>query len=570
MGSIFTSVAVLLLIIASSFSFIGVAGQGHVQAPIIQRSTVSWSPPPFNHSAGIMLSIIYAENVRAYALGVKVSLPTGVYNSSGGSYVIDCIPITTTQGEVSLPINVRLDNPSLGKLTLEVNETWYLDVSNVSETYNASENLSLTYLGDPVVNFSQTGQSITIEDTGTAPLYNLTISSLVLNESVPYLGVGKLYNFSLGSPEVLNVSGYIDIELYLSAVTPYGKTESWTEGVHFYLPREEEITPSVSTNVSLVSSVYYLLPGYNLIRVNLTTNESTNNMTLVLSSYNSLVTPNHIQVRGNSSYLITLLTTSSIAVLQVEVYYHGREIYSDNFSWIVSTPSLIDSPFRAEATYSNGTVKVQVAPSGNLQYNVTLVYGGKVIHQGTPPFHVSFPYNGNRDVYMSYQVEGSEYNITIPVQGAPSFPSFPNLSVISVEKELVSTSEVVLLVAIFNSGNSSAYDVTISSYSPEQGAPSPLETQSQISPNQTVLVPVYVYGNSYYYNITVKIYYSSQGKPQEITRNVVVDVPSKPTPVGEVISVLSVSYDGIPLLFLVPVIILVLLILLPRRNKSNG
>ncbi|WP_218185320.1 hypothetical protein, partial [Sulfuracidifex metallicus] len=74
-------------------------------------------------------------------------------------------------------------------------------------------------------------------------------------------------------------------------------------------------------------------------------------------------------------------------------------------------------------------------------------------------------------------------------------------------------------------------------------------------------------GNSYFYNITVKIFYSSQGKPQVITKNIVLNVPSKPTPVGEIISALSISYDGVPLLFIVRIAIFFMFILLPRKKN---
>jgi hypothetical protein len=94
-----------------------------------------------------------------------------------------------------------------------------------------------------------------------------------------------------------------------------------------------------------------------------------------------------------------------------------------------------------------------------------------------------------------------------------------------------------------------------------------VEVESQILPNETVFIPVYIYGNSYFYNITIKIFYSSQGKPQVITKDIVLSVPSKLTPAGEIISALSISYDGVSLLFIIPIAVFFMVILLPHKKN---
>lgn len=481
---------------------------------------------------------------------MELSLPEGIYNSTGGREVIRCVPVTTTQGNVEVNFTLNIGNVTSKVLNFEENQSWFLDYNNVSMIYNVSENLTLSYLGDPVPFVTFRNQSLILENLGTAPLYNFTVVSQDIDRTIHYLGSGE--NYSIEVPQSLP-----EYNVMFSVDTPYNQLKEWN--VSYIVP----LNLGVRVTASPVSSVYSLLPGYNLVRLNVTSS-SPANMTVIISSSNAYVTPNYIQVRGSSVIPLTVLATGSISIIHVSVKTLGRQVYSSNFSWIVSQPSQFDIPFKVYSEVVGNEVVTSV--SGSFKTNVSLYYQGMLVHEGVPPYNVSIPFNGNGNVTVTYQVNGSVYSVSFPIHNLPKVVSFPFLKVISIEKQVVTSDEVVLLVGIYNYGNSSAYDVDVVGNSPEQSSPSAVEVESQIQPNETVFVPVYIYGNSYFYNITIKIFYSSQAKPQVITKDVIVDVPSKPTPVGEVISVLSVSYHGIPILFVVPVAIFIAIILFPRKK----
>ncbi len=542
-------VIVLLSVFVSPVFNAGSSVNSSSSTPIIQISKVSWYSPPFNDTAKVLLTIIYAENVRAYALRVEVSLPEGIYNSTGGNYVVKCVPVTTTQGNIEMNFTVHIGNVTSKVLELEENQFWFLD-DNVSMVYNVSVEANLTYLGDPVPFVTFRNQTLTLEDVGTAPLYNITVVSQGIYSFIPYLNVGS--NYSINVPR-----SHPDYNVMFSAETPYHEVRTWNESFSVPLKLNVELTASP------VSSLYSLLPGYNLVLLKLTSN-SLENMTVLISSSDAFVTPDYVQVKGNSTIPLILLTTGSISTIQVSVQSLGRQVYSSNFSWIVSQPSQYDVPFKVYSKVVGNEVYTSV--HGSFLTNVSLCYGGVLVHKGVPPFNTSFPFDGDDNVTIAYQVNGSVYRTSFPIQDIPNLVSFPFLKIITIQKQVVSSDEIVLLVGIYNYGNSSAYDVDVVGSSPEQSSPSAVEVESQIQPNETVFVPVYIYGSSDLYNVTVKIFYSSQGKPQVITKDVVINVPSKPTPVGEVISVLSVSYDGIPILFVVPMAILLAILLFPRKK----
>jgi len=544
------SILLVMIFLSMMFTPILHSNNSSRDIPIIQISKLSWNPSPFNRTAGIQLSIIYAENVRAYAVGIEISLPNGIHNSTGGTEIFKCIPITSTQGDINVNFTVNIGNVSSRTLLFEENQSWFLD-NNVSMIYNVSDNLTLTYLGDPVPYVTLRNQTLVIENLGTAPLYNITLQSRNLDYKIPYLSEGRNYSINLDL-------SYPEYNFMFSVITPYHQLRSWNES--FTLPLKFNVKVTAST----MSSLYNLLPGYNLIKLHITSNPF-ENMTVIISSSDAFVSPNYVQVRGNSTVIINVLPIGSISSIQVDVDYLGRQVYSSNFTWIVSQASQFNVPFKVNSKVVGNEVETSVY--GSFATNVSLYYHDLLIHYGVPPFNVSFPFRGSGNVTLIYQVNSSMYRVNFPIQDVPPTVSFPLLKVIDIQKQVVSSNEIVLLVGIYNNGNSSAYDVDVVGSSLEQSSPSPVEVESQIQPNETVFIPVYIYGNSYFYNITIKIFYSSQGKPQVITKDIMLSVPSKPTPAGEIISALSISYDGIPLLFIIPIAVFFMVILLPRKKN---
>lgn len=313
----------------------------------ILNTNVILSEGPNSNGVSFQLSLIYTGPVDIQSYSVELLLPKGITNVTGGNTIYYFGGLLQPESEVFIPINININNVSLGSYSIPVKIVWNAiegEGSVVSIVQYLS--FSLTLLGSsniqvvPSVSLLYAGTvnniSLNIRNTGNGNIYNLSITPLtsvsILN-TLPKIPLLKP-NQSVSVPLEIYVpssleGGSIQLSITIDYLNSIYQQSQYQGQIGFYVT---QIAPSNPIIVSLNET--QIIPGEfngdDIILVN-TLNETLHNISVILTSplYLNTTLFNIPTLKPNSQYNIpiTLLSQNSgIYSISVSITFYQENI----------------------------------------------------------------------------------------------------------------------------------------------------------------------------------------------------------------------------------------------------
>ncbi|TRM97445.1 hypothetical protein DJ527_11955 [Sulfolobus sp. F1] len=297
----------------------------------ILNPNIILSEGPNSKGVTFQLSLIYTGPVNIESYSVELLLPKGITNVTGGSAIYFFGGLLQPESEVSIPINININNVSLGSYSIPVKIVWNAiegEGSVVSITQYSS--FSLTLLGTSNIQvvpsssllYAGTVNNITlnIRNTGNGNIYNLSImpsTSVSILNTLPKISLLKP-NQTVDIPLQIYVpsslqGGSIQLSITIDYLNSIYQQSQYQEQIGFYVTQIVPSNPIIaSVNETLI------IPGESnsddIVLVN-TLNETLYNISVILTSplYINATLFNIPALKPNSLYFIpiTLLSQDS-------------------------------------------------------------------------------------------------------------------------------------------------------------------------------------------------------------------------------------------------------------------
>ena len=576
------TVLALLILSALTYSLITSASTPLVSYLVFP----SWiSPPNLQGQGTIGLTVVYATAANARVLAVKLTvlLPPGVTNSTGGSSVA---ALFTTQMPIYYAFNVSVRGNLTSPLVFRVLLTFYVYYDNETVVEEGQANFTLPYYGTvgatltsnaTFVRFGFNEIPLTVYNNGTAELLNVTLEVDGQNVSVQRLAPHSNFTtvVTVYVPPSNALRFYLPVKL--TYWTPY-----YTEGSDYKtlsLVVLENYSPVRVTYYDFLSpNPHYLDVGENYIEFNIT---------------------NYLGLTVNSSWLLVLQNGSV-----VEAYFLTGWKPSQNVTVFLKINASGPQDIGFEL-YSNGklynltSLRIPIIYSPRLSLNLSAI-GGRELLEITNELSVDVTdlavtgpgINATFSVIRPSETVTVELNLTTSALIHVKYRAMnvtlteervvqlkcPNLVVYYYAFRTTDPHVLFLTVGVINEGNGTAYNayllLNLNSTSAQLN-PYVIHIGT-LQPDQAFYQAVGLYMGSPLPKIVVipaQIVYNVGEKLVIKNYTIVVDVYSiynyNRNPVVLFLEYLGYSVYGIPLLFIIAIVIFIIVLVIPRRRKQR-
>jgi|GEM_PF-1856758 len=570
----------------------------------------SWAVPPNTQGCGIINIRIFftapSFEAEPFALKLVISLPKGVYNSSGGSYIINYFPIAY-QNYISYNFTVTISSSfHLGsKLNFQGTLTWFLSLSNGSILQQVTPiKFSLPYLGEigvkvisntSFIHIGLNDVTITIVNEGKSPMKNV---HLYADGQTIYIPIIQS-DYTLNLPILILPDNQFQYKLpiFLTYYTPYNTLEHYNTTLNFIILYNTS-SPLLKYYNLLSSNPNYLEPGpnYLILYLNNSLGIPFNSSWLLISKDNNVINSFFIQNWSTSRLIKIFLpinitnSTTNLVRLNLILLTNNQTTYNlSSFSIpVLNTPRLsfniisknnityLEIINNLNITINNVNVTFKDLYN-NLEYNYTV---SEIGAKGSFLLKLYHTVNESRE-YLVY-VKFRAYNFTITECSGINI----NTANLTYTANLILTNYNVflsnkpnmlyLLIGIKNIGTEPAVDsyLLLYSYNPP-GYVSPIALKlGTVKPGEMVFESVAIYiGNPLPKTLYICLELVYNNSINFYEQNYTLQIPintlyHRYNPlVYYLISPFEYNIDGIPLIFIVIIIMLVIVILFPRIKK---
>jgi hypothetical protein len=564
----------------------------------------SWVVPPNTQGCGIINIRIFfttpSLEAKLFALKLVISLPEGVYNSSGGSCIINYFPISS-QTYISYNFNVIINSSFyLGsKLNFQGTLIWFLSLFNGSILQQVTPiNFSLPYFGEigvkvisntPFIHIGLNDVPITIVNEGKSPMKNVYLYADGQTIYIPII----LSEYTLNLPILILPDHQFQYKLpiFLTYYTPYYTLEHYNTTLKFIILYNTS-SPLLKYYNLLSSNPYYLEPGpnYLILYLNNSLGIPFNSSWLLISKDNNTINSFFIQnwssgrvikiflpinitnsttnlVRLNLILLTNNQTTYDLCSLSIPVLNTSRLSFNIISKNNVTYLEIINN---LNITINNVNITFKDLDN-NLEYNYTVSEIG-----AKSSFLLKLYHTVNESKEYLVYVKFRAYNFII-TECSGINTNTANLILANYNIYLSNNPNMIyLLIQIKNIGKEPAVDSYLLLYSNNPAVYiSPITLQlGTVNPEEMVFESVAIYlGNPLPKTFDIYLEFVYNDGMNSTEQNYTLQIPLYTLIHHDnpflffVISSFEYNIDGIPLIFIVIIIMLVAVILFPRIKK---
>lgn len=560
----------------------------------------SWVVPPNTQDCGIInIRIFFTTSsleAKLFALKLVISLPEGVYNSSGGSYIINYFPISY-QTYISYNFTVIINSSfNLGsKLNFQGNLIWFFSLPNGSILQQVTPiNFSLPYLGEigvrvisntSFVHIGLNNVPITIVNEGKSPIKNVYLYADGQTIYIPVI----LSEYTLNLPILILPDHQFEYKLPISLTyyTPYDTLEHYSTTLNFIILYNTTSSPLLKYYNLLSPNPYYLEPGpnYLILYLNNSLGIPFNSSWLLISKDNTTIAAFFLQNWSPGKVIKIFLplnvTNSTTNLVRLNLILltnnHTYNLYSFSIP-VVNLPRLsfnvmstnnvtyLEIINNLNTTINNVNITLKDLDN-NLEYNYTV---GEIGAKSSFLLKIN-----ESEEYLVY-VKFRAYNFII-TESSGINASTANLILANYSTYFSNNPNLIyLLIQIKNIGKEPAVDTYLLLYStnPTVYIP-PITVQlGTVNPEEMVFEPVTIYlGNPVPKTLDIHLELVYNNGMNFTEQNYMLQIPINTlyyhynTFLFYVITAFEYNIDGIPLIFIVIMIILAAVILIPRIKK---
>lgn len=581
----------------------------------------SWAVPPNTQGYGIInIRIFYATSTlqaNLFALKLVISLPEGVYNSSGGSYIINYFPITyPTYISYNFSVIINSSVSPGSNLNFQATLIWFLSSYNGSVLQQVTPiNFTLPYLGDIGVkvisntSFLHLGLNhvaISIVNEGKSPIKNVCL--YVDGQTIYIPTILSQYTYNLSIFILPHNQFQYKLPISLTYYTPYYTFEHYNTTLDFVI-LYNTTSPVLLDYYNLLSpNPYYLEPGpnYLVLYLNNSLGMTFNSSWLLISKDNTTLYSFFIKnwSSGNvikiflpiniTSFTTNLVRLNLILLTNNQTTYNltsfsipVADIPRLSFNIILENSSTyLQVRNNLNITVNNVSITIKELNS-NVEYNYTLSELGA---NSSILFKLNNTINQSKEylVYAKFRafnfiiIESNFININITNLIVTKYSSIANLTItnysvyFSNNPYVNNQNMIYLLIQIKNIGKEPAvgsYLILHSNSSTVYISPFLIQLGT-IKPGEIVFESITIYiGNSVPKTLDIYSELVYNNSINYVEQNYTLQIPVYTLyyhynyPLYLVMLVFGYTIYGIPLIFIVVVIILAIVILFPRIKK---
>lgn len=558
-----------------------------IDSPLVSYLTFpSWLTPPDSHGHGtIGLTVVYATmpNVRVLAVKLTVLLPPGVVNATGGSSVAS---LFTTQMPIQYDFNVTVRSNATSPLVFKAVLTFYVYYDNKTLALTEQSNFTLPYYGTvgaevrsgtPFVHFGFNEVPLVVINNGTSTLLNVTLDvdgqKISVNQLPPHSNFTAVFKVYVPPSDVL----YLPLPVKVTYWTRYG-SEGGVHKVLNLIVLENYSAVKVTYRNFLSPDPHYLVPGENYIEFNITNylGLTVNSSWLLVLQNNSVIKAYHIKswkpLQNVTVYLP--INVSGPQNISFELYIDGK-VYNLTSLWIplINTHrlalnvSVVGNEELLEITNRLSTIvtDVTIAAPGR---TVTLdaIRPGQTVT-------VKLNLTTGSPIMIKYKV----MNVTVTEKYLVPVGE-PDLSIFYYTFKTTDPQVLFLTIGVINGGRGTAYDAyLLLNLNSTSAQLNPYVVHiGTLQPGQAFYQAVSLYMGSPLPKVVVvpaQIVYNDGETLVTKNYTIVVDVYSvyqyNRNPVAVLLEYLGYSVFGVPLIFIIAIVIFIILLAIPRRRKRR-
>jgi len=595
----------LVILTVLNFSIINSHSSDSEMTPSVSSIFLSsWVVPPNTQDCGIINIRIFFTTplleAKPFALKLVISLPEGVYNSSGGSYIINYFPISS-QTYISYNFSVIINSSFYldSKLNFQGTLIWFLSLSNGSILQQVTPiNFSLPYLGEIGVkvisntSFIHIGLNdvpITIVNEGKSPMKNVHLYADGQTIYIPI--IQSDYTLNLPILILPDHKFQYKLPIFLTYYTPYDTLEHYNTTLNFIIFYNTS-SPLLKYYNLLSSNPYYLEPGpnYLVLYLNNSLGIPFNSSWLLISKDNNAINSFFIQNWSSGRVIKIFLpinitnSTTNLVRLNLILLTNNQTTYNlCSFSIpVLNTPRLsfniisknnvtyLEIINNLNITINNVNITFKDLDN-NLEYNYTVSEIG-----AKSSFLLKLYHTVNESKEYLVYVKFRAYNFII-TECSDINVNTANLILANYNIYFSNNPNTIyLLIQIKNIGKEPAVDSYLLLYSNNPAVYiSPITLQlGTVNPEEIVFESVAIYlGNPLPKTLDIYLEFVYNDGMNFNEQNYTLQIPintlyHRDNPfLFFVISSFEYNIDGIPLIFIVIMIILVTVILIPRIKK---
>ena len=564
----------------------------------------SWAVPPNTQGCGIINITIFfttpSFEAKPFALKLVISFPEGVYNSSGGSYIINYFPISY-QTYISYNFNVIINSSfHLGsKLNFQGTLTWFLSLSNGSILQQVTPiKFSLPYFGEigvkvisntSFIHIGLNDVSITIVNEGKSPMKNVHLYADGQTIYIPII----LSDYTLNLPILISPDHQFQYKLpiFLTYYTPYNALEHYNTTLNFIVLYNTSSSLLKYYNL-LSSNPYYLEPGpnYLILYLNDSLGIPFNSSWLLISKDNNIINSFFIQNWRSGRVIKIFLpinitnSTTNLVRLNIILLTNNRTTYNlYSFSIpVLNSPRLsfhiisknnvtyLEIINNLDITINNVDITLKDLDN-NLEYNYTV---SKIGAKSSFLLKLYNTVSESKEYLVYVKFRAYKFIIT---ECSGINTNTANLILANYNIFLYNNQNMIyLLIEIKNIGKEPAIDSYLLLYSNSPpGYVSPIALHlGTVKPGEIVFESVGIYlGNPLPKTLGICLEFVYNNSVNYNEQNYTIQIPintlyHRDNPfLFYVMSPFEYNIDGIPLIFIVIMIVLVIVILFPRIKK---